>query len=59
MPVLSKYREAILNEKNCWVNLKSLISKEEAAEICAWEGWHPVLKWHLEMFFELKKEHVF
>ena len=59
MPVLSRYRDAILNESNCWLNLKALVSKEEAAEICAWEGWHPILRWHLEMFFGLKKEHVF
>lgn len=42
----------------CWDRLRELPTREEAEEICAWEGWHPVLRWHLEMFFGLKEQHL-
>jgi len=35
-----------------------LISKEEAEKICAWEGWHWILRAQLEMFFGLKEKYV-
>jgi len=58
MPPLSKWREAILDERLRWSDYKKLISKEEAEKICAWEGWHWILRAQLEMFFGLKEKYV-
>jgi hypothetical protein len=35
-----------------------MLSREEAEEVCAWNGWHWILKIQLEMFFGLKEEHI-
>ena len=53
---LKKWQNQILNDKNCWNDLKSIPTQQEKQEICAWEGWHPILKAQLEMFFGLKTE---
>ena len=55
MSPLSKWRNEILDENNCWDNLKRIPTKNEAMEICGWDGWHPILRVQLEMFFGLKK----
>jgi len=33
---------------------KKMLSRDEAIAVCAWNGWHPILRAHLEMFFDLK-----
>lgn len=55
MEPLKEFKTDILNEDNCWGNLRKLIDDKKAKEICAWSGWHPILRAHLEMFFKLKK----
>jgi hypothetical protein len=55
MPPLKKWHAQILDESKCWDDLRAIATREEAADICAWEGWHPILKAQLEMFFGLKK----
>ena len=54
MPPLAKYRDVILNESNCWADLKR-IGQEDADEICAWEGWHWLLRGQLECLFGLRE----
>jgi hypothetical protein len=54
MPPLQKWRDAILDDGTCWGNLRGQATPEEAAAICAWEGWHPILRAQMEMFFGLK-----
>ena len=55
MPPLIKWRGEILSRK-CWDYYKNMLTKKEAEEVCAWEGWHWILKAQLEMFFGLKDE---
>lgn len=55
MSPLKPFAVEIRKESNCWNSLRALVSPEQAKEICAWEGWHPLLRAHLEMFFGLKK----
>ena len=50
---LRKWDRDILSEK-CWNELRKLPTKEEQKVICAWEGWHWILRGHLECFFGLK-----
>jgi len=62
MPPLKKWREKILTTDNeyClpyWEDLKSLVTKTEAIKICSWDGWHWILRAHLEMLFGLKDKH--
>jgi len=54
MPPLKEFRDKILDESTCWDELRELI-KPKAREICAWDGWHPIIRVQLEMFFGLKK----
>ena len=54
MPPLKDFRDAIMDESKCWDALRSLVSEKKANEICAWDGWHPLLRAQLEMFFRLK-----
>ena len=58
MKPLIKYKNDILNEDNCWHELREICQKD-AKEICEWDGWHPLIRCQLEMFFGLKNEHVF
>jgi hypothetical protein len=30
-----------------------MLTKEEAEKVCAWDGWHWILRAQLEMFFGL------
>jgi hypothetical protein len=40
-----------------WPNdKKPVLPPAGAADICAWNGWHPILRAQLEMFFGLKTE---
>jgi len=55
MKPLKGWKDAILEESKCWTDLRKLVSDEEAEKICAWDGWHPHHRWHLEMFFGLKQ----
>ena len=55
MPPLKKYAKDILDESKCWDDYKRLITKEEAQKICAWDGWHWIIRVQLEMFFGLKE----
>jgi len=57
MPPLKKWKKQIINGGNCWNDLRNLLSKKEAQEVCRWDGWHWILKRQLEMFFGLKKYH--
>ena len=57
MPPMKEWKEQILSDM-CWDDLRKLPTKEEAKEICAWEGWHWILRVQLEMFFGLKEKHV-
>jgi len=57
MPPLKQWKTEILNESRCWGDLQQLI-KPHSKEICAWEGWHWILRAQLEMFFELKSEFI-
>ena len=50
---LKKWRQEILSGK-CWDDYRKMISKAEAKKICAWPGWHWLLRAQLEMFFGLK-----
>ena len=54
MPPLKKWRKLILDESRCWDDYRKAISKAEAKKICAWNGWHWLIRAHLEMFFGLK-----
>lgn len=54
MPVMSEFASAILDEDKCWNALREL-TKPKAVEICAWGGWHPHIRAHLEIFYGLKK----
>ena len=55
MPPLKKWRDKILDESLCWDDYRNeMITKAEAEKICKWNGWHPLLRAHLEMFFGLK-----
>jgi hypothetical protein len=56
MPPLKKWRSQILDKSKCWDDLRAMPTPDEANEICAWEGWHPILKCQLEMFFGLKEQ---
>ncbi len=56
MKPLQKWRSDI--EEECWDKLKKLPTKKEKKEICEWDGWHPIIKAQLEMFFDLKKKHI-
>ena len=58
LSILKKWRKQILNRENCWGELRKLISKEEAKQICQWDGFHWILKRQLEMFLGLKTKHV-
>lgn len=58
MPPLTKWADAIRSGGNCWASLRSLPSREEAEQICAWDGWHWILRAQLEMFFGLKERVV-
>jgi len=53
MPPLKKWRKQILSDMP-WEDLRALPTKAEARKICAWGGWHWLLKAHLEMFFGLR-----
>ena len=55
MPPLRPWAKEILDEKNCWDSLKILITKDQAKEIAAWDGWHPILRAQLEMFLGLRE----
>ena len=50
---LKQHAEIILNTKNCWDEIRYKLLPY-AVEICAWEGWHPILAAQLQMFFKLK-----
>ena len=52
---MKKWRKEILDENNCWNDLKKLPNKEEIIEICTWEGWHWIIRGQLECFFGLKE----
>ena len=54
MPPMKKWRDLILNESKCWDDYRKAVTKREAKKICAWDGWHPILRAQLEMFFGLK-----
>jgi hypothetical protein len=54
MPPLQKWKKEILDYNYCWNDLRNLPTKSEKIEICGWEGWHWILKGHLECFFGLK-----
>ena len=56
MKPLRRWRADILNTDNCWEKLRALFTTADAREICAWDGWHPILRAHLEMFFNLRTE---
>jgi len=58
MPPLKKWRREILYGDLCWDGFRSLATKAEAEEICAWNGWHWLLRAHLEMFFRLRDQVV-
>jgi hypothetical protein len=51
---LQKWKKEILDDNYCWNDLRNLPTKSEKMEICRWEGWHWILKGHLECFFGLK-----
>jgi hypothetical protein len=53
-----KWKKEILDINNCYNDFKNITTKEQAKKICAWNGWHWIVKIQLEMFFELKPEHV-
>jgi hypothetical protein len=54
MKPLKPFAEAILDTKNCWGDLRELLTEEQAKSVCAWDGWHPHLRAQLLMFFQLK-----
>jgi hypothetical protein len=58
MPPLSKFADEIRNQQKCWEDIREALA-HEAVEICEWDGWHPLLKAQLEMFFGLKQEVLF
>jgi hypothetical protein len=52
MPPLQKFAEEIMDSKNCWDSLREL-ARPSAEEICRWDGWHPLIKAQLMMYFQL------
>jgi hypothetical protein len=55
MKPFAKWKKVLLNTSNYYQDFRRLISTAEAKKICAWDGWHPHHRWHLEMFFGLKQ----
>ena len=53
MSPLKQYADIIQNPDNCWDRIRSELLPH-AVEVCAWEGWHPILAAQLQMFFKLK-----
>ncbi|CAK0779105.1 hypothetical protein CCP2SC5_880011 [Azospirillaceae bacterium] len=53
MPPLKKWRALILDGKKCWDDYRNMLTPAEAREVCAWDGWHWILRAQLEMFFGL------
>lgn len=56
MPPLKKIKYKILDESCCWDDLRNLPTDDEKKEICAWDGWHWILKGQLECFFGLREK---
>ena len=54
MPPLKNLSKQILDENNCWDNLRNIPTKKEAQKICSWNGWHWIIRGQLECFFGLK-----
>lgn len=52
MPPLKKY-EAVIREE-CWYEIREAL-KPDAEGICAWEGWHPLIRAQLQMFLGLRE----
>ena len=52
IPVLKKFKKEILDENQCWNSLRKL-TKSEANKILKWNGWHPIIKVQLKMFWGL------
>ena len=50
MPPLTKYAASILNTSKCWDTLRQEIMPD-AEPICAWDGWHPIIRAQLRMYF--------
>ena len=55
MPPLKKYKDHILDPSMCWGSLRELL-KPDAKKIVKWNGWHPIVRAQIKMFFELCKE---
>jgi hypothetical protein len=55
---LKKYYKIIVDSSLHWNDYKEMVSAKEAKKICAWVGWHWILRAQLEMFFGIKKEYV-
>lgn len=51
-PILQKHHKVI--RERCWDAIREAL-KPEAKEICAWEGWHPIVRAQLEMFLGLRE----
>ena len=58
VPPMKRWRNKILDENLCWDDLKNLPTEKEVLSIIAWEGWHWIIRGHLECFFGLKKSFI-
>ena len=54
---LRNWKKEIEDRQLCWDDYRQMITKAEAEKVCAWEGWHWILRAHLEMFFGLKEKY--
>jgi len=54
-PPFKRHADKIMGWNDPWSFPKKAFTKEEAQKICSWKGWHPILRWSLEMGFGLKK----
>ena len=57
MPPLRKWKKEIQTIGLCWDDYRQMITRAEAEKICSWQGWHWILRAHLEMFLRLKKKY--
>ena len=58
MPPLKKWRDKILDDDICWDEYPKMLTRKEKEKICAWNGWHWILRAQLEMYLGLKKKYV-
>lgn len=55
LPILESIKDDIMNEDLCWDELRE-ISQPLKDTILGWDGWHPLVRLQIEMFFGLRED---